>query len=426
VAYAQDVPSGEWVQLSTSPKDLTCRTYDIYSFDPLTGTTSQVSNLREADEYDPSWSPNGKMVAHDVVTPDSHAIYVTDVATGESTPLAGAEDGGNDAAWSPKGNWIAFDRRWVGDPTIYIVPPGGGDRIPLRENAVFASWSPNGMRLVFTDNNDGSIRTIGLPGGKGAERLVAAQGESPAWSPDGKWIAYNYAGHIWKVAVNAIGTPMGQPIQVTSGPFTDGAPAWSADNQTIFYDAGFGGDWDIWTVPAAGGEPTWLTGAPVYGEYGPNYTKKTIGFASVSPNGQAARTWTAAFTYDLPAGFWSEGTHTYHFEAAGQDNTPDLSFNASTEESLQEGTVLLRPWSIIARSGEGCSTINNINPDQPTRFFVGWTADGTYPEALAYYQDLQARVAWDDGLPVDLDQHEVFPFTSSGNWFDYACTYTAP
>lgn len=429
VTYAQDIPSGDWVTLSNSPKEITCRTYDIYGYDPLTGQTKLITtNLRESDEYNPSWSPNGKKVAHDVVSGDLQSIYITDVKTGASAQLTGAGEGSNDAAWSPNGKWIVFDRAFDEVPGLYLVPATGGASTLVRENGVSADWAPSGKRLVFQQPSDGSIWTVPVDGGQGGETFIVGNGANPAWSPDGNWIAYENDGHIWKVQVNIQGTVFGDPIQLTSGAFTDGQPTWSTDGTMIVYHSGFNGaDYDLWTIPAAGGEPAWLTGATNFGDYDPAYAKNStnIAYASFSPHGQAARTWVAAFTYDLPAGYWTEGIHTYHFEAAGQDNTPDLSFEVGSDKYLYDGTVLLRPWSVIGRTGEECLYIDAIHPNQTTKFYVGWTAEGAYSDALTYYENLMAKVAWDDNQPVDLVQHEVFPITPPVDWFGYTCTYTA-
>jgi Tol biopolymer transport system component len=403
------------------------QTYDIYAYDPLTGTTQQITYLANRDEYNPSWSPNGKKVAHDVVKPDgSHGIYITDVKTGVSTPLVGAEDGGNDAVWSPNGKRIAFDRHWVGDSSLYIVPSTGGAATLVRGDAVSADWAPNGKRLVFQQPSDGSIRTIPVDGGKGGETIIAASGANPVWSPDGNWIAYDYNGDIWKVQVNVQGRTFGEPIQVTSGPFSDGQPSWSADSATIAYHTGFTSDWDIWTVPAAGGMPTWLTGAPEFGDYDPAYAKNSsnVAYASFSPEGQAARLWVAAYTYDPPVGTWGEGDHHYHFEA-GSETTPEIPFNVSSEAPLYDGFVLLRPAALRARVGDEClMAVSAIRPEQATRFHAGYLSpEGTYQEAQTFFDSLTARAIWDDGMSAELARHEIRPYSPDG-WWQYVCTYT--
>jgi dipeptidyl aminopeptidase/acylaminoacyl peptidase len=103
-----------------------------------------------------SWSNNGKKIAHDLVgepaSPFDQSIFVTDVQTGTSTPLIGAE-GGNDAAWSPDGGKIAFDDFHIFPYSIYSVPATGGSRTVLRYNAHHVSWNPDGNKIAFDDNN---------------------------------------------------------------------------------------------------------------------------------------------------------------------------------------------------------------------------------------------------------------------------------
>lgn len=281
-AYAQDIPSGEWVRLYNTPKTLTCRTYDIYAFDPLTGITTLLTpNLTDTNEFNPSWSPNGKQIAHDVLFDDgSFGVYITNVKTGKSIPLAGAENG-NDAVWSPNGKWITFDR----DSSLYMILAEGGEPRLIRENGVSADWAPNAKRLVFTDAGNGSIGTVSIYGDDGPETIVASAGSNPVWSPDGKWIAYEFNGDLWKVQVNIHGKPLDEPVQLTSGPAEDGQPTWSPDSTLIAYHSGFEGEWDIWTVPAGGGEGTRVTGGLIFGDYDPTFARNslTIGYAGFTP-----------------------------------------------------------------------------------------------------------------------------------------------
>ncbi len=428
--WAQDTTAGDWVLLSNSAKTLTCRTYDIYTYDTATGETKQITNLRDADEYNPNWSPNGKWIAHDVVDSDSHDIYITDVRTGVSTPLSGAE-GGNDAAWSPNSLLIAFDRVPVGDNSLYVAPPVGGRVRLVRGDAISPAWSPNGLRLAFHQPSDGSIRTMNLNGG--GVKVIAASGEHPAWSPDGKWIVYEHDGDIWKVRVSILGIPLGGPIQVTTVGTQDGQATWSADSKTIAFHSGIsdsGRDYDIWTIPASGGMATWLTGAPGFGDYDPAYSKngRYIAYASFSPAGQGTRTWVAAYTSDPPVGAWSEGDHSYHFEAewsGGSETTQDILFNVSNDAPPYDGFTLLRPGAVRARVDGECPAIDAIRPDQLTRFHVGYLSfEVTYQEAQAFFDSLTARAVWDDGMSAELARHEIRPY-SPDDWPQYFCTYTA-
>ena len=263
--------------------------YDIYAIDVKTGVVFQVTRLEGTDEYNPSWSNNGRQIAHDVVVAlVSHDIFITDVRTGVSIALLGAE-GGNDAAWSPNGQKIAFDRFPMGDNRLYVVPASGGSRTLVVADAVDAAWSPNSKRLVFRRPSDGSIRTVHENGGN--ETLVVSFGINPVWSPNGQWIAYSDGLNIWKIEVSMAGIPQGAPVQITTGPEYKSQLSWSQNSKTIVFHSNLGGgDFDIYAVPAAGGTPTKLTGFTGFGDYDPSYSNNGLYVAFAGFNGEALAT----------------------------------------------------------------------------------------------------------------------------------------
>ena len=246
--------------------------YNIYTVNVKTGNVERITFLDDADEYNPSFNNNGKLVAHDVVSssdPLGQSIYITDLKTHTSIPLVGAE-GGNDASWSPDGKYIAFDR----DGNIYVVPSGGGTATLVRENAVDAEWSNNSKHLVFTDLSDYTLRTIDV--NSGSETNLGVQGVNASWSQNGKSIAYSDYSNIFTISVDEAGEPQGSPVQLTSsgaGEFSQ-QPSWSNNGKTIvFHSNQVTGDVDIWTIPSPGGTPTLLTGNSDYGDYDPCYSK---------------------------------------------------------------------------------------------------------------------------------------------------------
>jgi len=241
--------------------------YDIYVFDKKTGTTKQLTSTSNASEWNASWSNNGKKLAHDVTgspaAPYDQSIFVTDVETGVSSPLTGAE-GGNDAAWSPDGEKIAFDawedyyhiNWWT--QNIYTLPANGGTRTLLRFNAHHASWNPKGDRIAF-DDNYGNIWTKDI--NTGYETFITWMGDRPSWSPNGQYIAFDGAwwigGGVWVVKVDSSGIPQSWPVQVTTSGY---GPTWSNNSKEIVYIDWPNGDPDLYTIAVAGGTPTRVCG----------------------------------------------------------------------------------------------------------------------------------------------------------------------
>lgn len=257
--------------------------YDIYLYDVLTGTATQVTTLAGTGEFNPSFSPNGRSIVHDVVHSDPYFqdLYVTDVATGVSRPLVGGE-GGNDGDWSPTG-LIAFDR--LG--SLYVVRASGGTSRLVRANGNDPQWNPAGTSLVFVDATDNSVRTIELR--SGTEHVVAPSGINPAWSIDGTRIVYSDGYNLFLVPVNQAGASLGPPRQVTFdvGDVFNQQPTWANDGRSIVFHSNRGNeafDWDLWQVSASGGEPTRLTGTVGVGDYDPSYyQRKYVAFAGFTP-----------------------------------------------------------------------------------------------------------------------------------------------
>lgn len=149
--------------------------------------------------------------------------------------------------------------------------------------------------------------------------------EAPNWTPDGKWLVYNSGGKLYKLSPDSPGQPIeintgfatncnndhvitfdGKQIAISHGtkedrksriytlPFEGGTPTlitpmapsylhgWSPDNKYLAYCADRKGNYDIYIIPAEGGEEIRLTTAEGLDD-GPEYSPcgKYIWFNSV-------------------------------------------------------------------------------------------------------------------------------------------------
>ena len=81
--YGTDKISADVAGLFACHAEVNWGSYDIYTVNTKNGNVERVTFLDDADEYNPSFNNNGKLVAHDVVSssdPFGQSIYITDVS----------------------------------------------------------------------------------------------------------------------------------------------------------------------------------------------------------------------------------------------------------------------------------------------------------------------------------------------------------
>lgn len=147
-----------------------------------------------------------------------------------------------DPAWSPDGRMIAFRSTRDGHDEIYVMNTDGSCQRNLTESDADSwspAWSPDGRQIAIAHFFDGpsqpqDIAVINVDG-SGLERLTTAHGEYPSWSPDGRQLAFasfrdgNYEIYV----MNADGS--GQQ-NISRNPAYDMAPSWSPGGLEVAYD----------------------------------------------------------------------------------------------------------------------------------------------------------------------------------------------
>jgi Tol biopolymer transport system component len=226
-----------------------------------TGLLTLTSN-RNSDDSEPAWSPDGRQIAFvrgfdpsangiANFTTCGFEIYVINSDGTSSTPTNLTEGaGGTDPSWSPDGALIAFATSRDGNFEIYTLNVGSHkvERLTQTEaNEAEPTWSPDGTQILYargyvTDSfNCGFAHTgLGLPEFQSGSDIyrMSADGQSqtrvtetennfdPTWSPDGTAIAFvSFRNNETQIYV--IDPFHKEDYKITSGPGIKSSPSWS-------------------------------------------------------------------------------------------------------------------------------------------------------------------------------------------------------
>ncbi|MBU1385567.1 MAG: amidohydrolase family protein [Alphaproteobacteria bacterium] len=439
--FSDDATPGSTFEYS---KDVNGQIYVIRRLDRETGEidpyiTGPGGSIR------PTPSPDGKSIAFIRRVRYQSVLYVMDIESGRETPVFSGLDRDLQETWAIHGVYPAIS--WTPDNrSIVFWADGRIQRVDVASQAVadipfhvadtrrvqdavrfpvqvapdrfdvrmvrWARPSPDGAKVVFEALGQLWIRD--LPNGT-ARRLTRQRDHFelyPNWSRDGRSIVYTTWDDEDLGSIRVVPAAGGAGRAVTEKPGHYLEPVFSPDGGTIVYRTASDGflttalwsrDPGVYRIPAAGGEPVFVTdegSAPQFGADGGRIflsgrdgDKRTL--TSVDLNGQDERThltseWASEFAVS-PDGNWIGWTERFNayiapFVAAGRPITV-----AADGKSLPQARVTRDSGEWLSWSGDSRRLHWSQGPELFTR-------------------DLNQSFAFIDGAPEDLpkpDEHGV-------------------
>ena len=225
----------------------------------------------------PTWFSDGQRI----VFSRDRDLWIVGVGSSEEKRLTDDSEDERAARPSPDGQYVAFYSGRSGAQDIWTVPTAGGEPQAVTHDAYAAddyrwapSWSPDSKQIAYISNkadywaddlwkvevNTGTHRQL-------SHGLMASS--LPVWSPDGTEIAllgtskseYWYEDLAYIYVVDAIsGRERTVEMQVHATDWLHNLSLfWSGDGSHIRFMYLERGDFNLWSVPAAGGVATRIT-----------------------------------------------------------------------------------------------------------------------------------------------------------------------
>jgi Tol biopolymer transport system component len=244
--------------------------------------------------------------------------------------------------WTRDGQWLLFNR----EGHILRMPAQGGKPETINTGSATQCNNDHGISfdgtlLAFSDQTEGDhesrIYIVPLTGG--APRQITPRGPSywHGWSPDGKTLAFcgERNGEFDVYTISAAG---GEETRLTTAKGLDDGPEYSPDGKYIYFNSVRTGLMQIWRMHPDGSGQEQVT-SDDYNNW----------FAHISPDGK----WMVFLTFDK--------------SVEGHPENKDVLLRLMSLEGDQKVTVLAKLFG-----GQGTITVPSWSPDSKEVAFVSY------------------------------------------------------
>lgn len=185
----------------------------------------------------PCWAPGRRMLFYTSYRLGNPDIYSHDLQTGNRQVVARYSGLNTSAAVSPDGSRIAMILSKGGSPDLYVANADGSGLRQLtvtKEDESSPCWSPDGRTLCFVSRVSGRAALYIIPVSGGTMQRLRTDGAinttEPDWSPDGKMIVFtSQMGGFQLFTVPASGG------EATAMQTSGEDPSWAPNSRNVLF-----------------------------------------------------------------------------------------------------------------------------------------------------------------------------------------------
>jgi serine/threonine protein kinase/Tol biopolymer transport system component len=214
---------------------------------------------------DIAWTANGSAIIYSIIKDGLNSLWRLSAEGGVPAKLPFGENaqhlsiarGGASLAYSQRPYLNADLWRANGPHAQHQIPP---TKLPSSTRIEYGQQiSPDGKKIAFVSGRSGA-NAVWVCDSNGENWIQLGDGHSshPRWSPDGMAIAYRQT-YDGNPDIYVINVQSGFKHRLTDEDSVDDAPAWSSDGEWIYFSSNRSGDFQVWRMPAAGGNPVQIT-----------------------------------------------------------------------------------------------------------------------------------------------------------------------
>ncbi|MFD0788054.1 TolB family protein, partial [Micromonospora azadirachtae] len=200
-----------------------------------TGDRERRVTLRQGTDVAAQLSPDGRMIAMDLVS----VLWVLPASGGPARRLTSDLFDIAQPEWAPDGSTITFQSYRDGNFNLWLIRPDGSGLRQLTHGPYDhrePRFAPDGRRIAFSSDRSGSYGIHLLDLDTGQTRVVAdseLEEYEPAWSPDGTRIAFVVA----NTRIDVVDLASGVRTTAVTAPNAAvlHSPAWTPDGRDLVY-----------------------------------------------------------------------------------------------------------------------------------------------------------------------------------------------